>query len=84
MKKLSKPKKLEPGFSWDVESPAKTARLRMVRLPIDPSRDLAKQALFPRETLWVPISVVNGNIHILPGVPKLCKKSPVRQQHPGY
>lgn len=71
MKKLSKPKKLEPGFSWDVESPAKTARLRMVRLPIDPSRDLAKQALFPRETLWVPISVVNGNIHILPGVPKL-------------
>ncbi|KAI1093036.1 Molybdopterin binding protein [Rostrohypoxylon terebratum] len=71
MKKLSKPKKLEPDFSWDVESPAKTARLRMVRLPIDPSRDLAKQALFPRDSLWVPISVVNGNVHILPGVPKL-------------
>ncbi|KAI1460291.1 molybdopterin binding domain-containing protein [Annulohypoxylon moriforme] len=71
MKKISKPKKTEPNFSWDVDSPAKTARLRMVRLPIDKSRDLAKQALFPRDTLWVPISVVNGNIHILPGVPRL-------------
>ncbi|XXG98248.1 hypothetical protein Hte_004571 [Hypoxylon texense] len=71
MKKLSKPRKSEPDFSWDVDSPAKTARLRMVRLPIDESRDLAKQALFPRDDLWVPISVVNGNIHILPGVPRL-------------
>ncbi|KAI4866790.1 Molybdopterin binding protein [Hypoxylon rubiginosum] len=71
MKKLSKPRKSEPNFSWDVDSPAKTARLRMVRLPIDESRDLAKQALFPRDDLWVPISVVNGNIHILPGVPRL-------------
>ncbi|KAI1775057.1 Molybdopterin binding protein [Hypoxylon cercidicola] len=71
MKKLSKPRKSEPNFSWDVDSPAKTARLRMVRLPIDESRDLAKQALFPRDDLWVPVSVVNGNIHILPGVPRL-------------
>ncbi|KAI1102206.1 molybdopterin binding domain-containing protein [Jackrogersella minutella] len=70
MKKLSKHKS-EPNFSWDVDSPAKTARLRMVELPIDESRDLTKQALFPRDTLWVPISVVNGNIHILPGVPSL-------------
>ncbi|KAI0161023.1 Molybdopterin binding protein [Hypoxylon sp. FL1284] len=71
MKKLSKTRKSEPDFDWDVESPAKTARLRMVRLPIDESRDLAKQALFVRDDLWVPISVVNGNIHILPGVPRL-------------
>ncbi|KAL7627732.1 hypothetical protein AAE478_001927 [Parahypoxylon ruwenzoriense] len=71
MKKLTKPHKSQPGFSWDVESPAKTARLRMVQLPIDESRDLAKQALFARDDLWVPISVVNGNIYILPGVPKL-------------
>ncbi|KAI1758739.1 molybdopterin binding domain-containing protein [Hypoxylon sp. FL1150] len=71
MKKLSKQRKSEPNFSWDVDSPAKTARLRMVRLPIDETRDLAKQALFPRDDLWVPISVVNGNIHILPGVPRL-------------
>ncbi|KAG4222823.1 hypothetical protein PC116_g28704 [Phytophthora cactorum] len=71
MKKLTKPSKSHPNFSWDVDSPAKTARLRMVRLPIDESRDLAKQALFTRDDLWVPISVVNGNVHILPGVPKL-------------
>ncbi|KAI1306927.1 molybdenum cofactor synthesis domain-containing protein [Xylaria venustula] len=71
MKRLSKPNKLQPGFSWDVDSPAKTARLRMVELPIDESRDLSSQALFPRDDLWVPVSVVNGNIHILPGVPRL-------------
>ncbi|KAI5868383.1 molybdenum cofactor synthesis domain-containing protein [Durotheca rogersii] len=71
MKKLSKPHKSQPNFSWDVESPVKTARLRMVQLPIDESRDLAKQALFARDDLWVPISVVNGNVHILPGVPRL-------------
>lgn len=71
MKKLSKPRKSEPNFSWDVDSPAKNARLRMIKLPINESRDLAKQALFPRDDLWVPISVVNGNIHILPGVPRL-------------
>ncbi|KAK8051111.1 hypothetical protein PG993_002496 [Apiospora rasikravindrae] len=71
MKKLTKPRKDEPNFSWDVESPQKTARLRMVRLPIDESRDLSKQALFPQDDLWVPVSVVNGNIHILPGVPRL-------------
>ncbi|KAI1083656.1 molybdopterin binding domain-containing protein [Whalleya microplaca] len=71
MKRLTKPHKSQPDFSWDVDSPSKTARLRMVELPIDPSRDLAKQALFVRDDFWVPISVVNGNIHILPGVPRL-------------
>ena len=74
MKKLSKPKKAEPNFSWDVDSPQRTARLRMVQLPIDESRDLSKQAIFPQENLWVPVSVVNGNIHILPGVPRLCMR----------
>lgn len=73
MKKLSKPNKMQPDFSWDVDSPARTARLRMVELPIDESRDLKSQALFPRDELWVPVSVVNGNVHILPGVPGLCK-----------
>lgn len=45
----------------------------MVELPTDESRDLADQFLFPHEELWVPVSVVNRNIHILPGVPLLCK-----------
>ncbi|KAI0597480.1 molybdopterin binding domain-containing protein [Biscogniauxia sp. FL1348] len=71
MKKLSRPHKAQPDFSWDVESPAKTARLRMVELPVDESRDPARQVLFPRDDFWVPVAVVNGNVHILPGVPKL-------------
>ncbi|KAB5545932.1 MoaB/Mog domain-containing protein [Coniochaeta sp. 2T2.1] len=66
MKRISKQK-----FSWDEDTPARKARLRMVELPIDESRDLAKQVLFPREELWVPVSVVNGNVHILPGIPRL-------------
>ena len=45
--------------------------MRMLRLPIDESRDDKDQVLFVDEKLWVPISVVNGNIHILPGVPRL-------------
>lgn len=76
MKKLSKHSKTDTNFSWDVESPTKTARLRMVELPTDESRDLGPQALFPSDKLWVPVSVVNSNIHILPGVPRLCKSDP--------
>ncbi|KAI1826412.1 molybdopterin binding domain-containing protein [Xylaria intraflava] len=71
MKQLSRPHKSQPNFSWDVDSPAKTARLRMVELPIDESRDLDKQVLFPQDDMWVPVSVVNGNVHILPGVPRI-------------
>lgn len=44
----------------------------MVELPMDDSRDPGKQVIFPKDDLWVPVSVVNGNIHILPGVPRLC------------
>lgn len=29
------------------------------------------QILFVKDDLWVPIAVVNGNVHILPGVPRL-------------
>ncbi|PSS10845.1 hypothetical protein M430DRAFT_22185 [Amorphotheca resinae ATCC 22711] len=74
MKKLSKPHPSQPNFSWDVESPAKTAKLRMVELPTDETRDLASQVVFPTDELWVPVAVVNGNIHILPGVPRLFEK----------
>jgi len=71
MKRLSKPRRGTENFSWDEPSPQLTARLRMVELPIDESRPTEEQALFVKEDLWVPISVVNGNIHILPGVPRL-------------
>lgn len=71
MKVLSKPHLSEPNFSYDVPSPALEAKLRMIRLPIDESRDESSQALLVDDNLWVPINVVNGNIHILPGVPRL-------------
>lgn len=71
MKALSKPHPSQPNFSYDVPSPALEAKLRMIRLPIDTSREQESQVLFVDKSLWVPISVVNGNIHILPGVPRL-------------
>jgi len=71
MKRLSRPHPSQPDFSWEVDSPARTAKLRMAQLPTDDSRDLKPQALFPRDDMWVPVAVVNGNIHILPGVPRL-------------
>lgn len=71
MKKLSKPHKSQPDFSWDKPSAALTAKKRMVELPIDDGLPDEDQVLFVSEDLWVPVSVVNGNIHILPGVPRL-------------
>ena len=71
MKKLSRPRRDQPNFSWDEPSPQLTARLRMVELPWDDAESVDEQVLFVKDELWVPISVVNGNIHILPGVPRL-------------
>jgi molybdopterin-biosynthesis enzyme MoeA-like protein len=71
MKRISKPHKSQPNFSWDEQSPALTAKLRMVQLPIDEGKPDEEQVLFVNENLWVPIAVVNGNVHILPGVPSL-------------
>lgn len=72
MKKFSKPHPGQPNFNWDEDSPALRAKRRMIEMPTDASRDLAKQFLFPCDDLWVPIAVVNGNVHILPGIPRLC------------
>ncbi|OAA58109.1 molybdenum cofactor synthesis domain-containing protein [Niveomyces insectorum RCEF 264] len=61
-----------PVVDWDdAASPALRARLRMVELPTDPARPPEEQFLFPRPDLWVPVCVANGNVHILPGVPRL-------------
>ena len=46
----------------------------MIELPTDESRKLENQVLFPADDLWVPIACVNGNVHILPGVPRLFEK----------
>ncbi|KAK4125470.1 Molybdopterin binding protein [Parathielavia appendiculata] len=74
MRKLSKPHPNQPAFRWDEDSPALRAKLRMVELPTDVSRPLEEQTLFPCADLWVPVAVVNGNVHILPGVPRLFEK----------
>ncbi|KAK4226188.1 MoaB/Mog domain-containing protein [Podospora fimiseda] len=70
MKKLSRDKK----FNWNEDSPARKAKMRMVELPTDSTKPLEEQFIFPCTDLWVPVAVVNGNIHILPGVPKLFQK----------
>lgn len=74
MKRFSKPHPSQPNFSWDVDSPEKTAKLRMVELPTDDSRDSQSQAIFPTDDLWVPVACINGNVHILPGVPRLFER----------
>lgn len=74
MKQLSKTKPDQPPFNWDEDTPARRAKLRMVELPTDTSRPLEEQFLFPCKDLWVPIAVVNGNVHVLPGIPRLCKR----------
>ncbi|KAF2754622.1 3'-phosphoadenosine 5'-phosphosulfate sulfotransferase [Pseudovirgaria hyperparasitica] len=71
MKRLSRPHKSQPDFDWNVPSPALNAKKRMIILPTDNSRPLEDQVVFVSDELWVPISVVNGNVHILPGVPRL-------------
>lgn len=71
MKRISRPHPAQLDFSWDEDTPALRARLRMVELPTDKTQDLSKQFIFPCKELWVPVVVVNGNIHILPGVPRL-------------
>lgn len=48
--------------------------MRMAELPIDNQRALSDQVIFPCDDLWVPVCRVNGNIHILPGVPRLFEK----------
>ncbi|KAH6685741.1 molybdenum cofactor synthesis domain-containing protein [Plectosphaerella plurivora] len=74
MKALSVPKPGQPPNDFETDTPALRARLRMVILPTDESRDPKSQFLFPHDDLWVPVNVVNGNIHILPGVPRLFTK----------
>ena len=74
MKKLSRPHPSQKDFSWDVDSPARKAKMRMIELPYDKNIADEDQVIFAAEDLWVPISVVNGNVHIFPGIPRLFEK----------
>ncbi|KAL2830783.1 MoaB/Mog domain-containing protein [Aspergillus cavernicola] len=74
MKQLSKPHPLQPAFDWSTPSPALSAKLRMVEIPHDALLPLESQAVFVAEDMWVPIAIVNGNVHILPGIPRLFER----------
>ncbi|WPH04556.1 Hypothetical protein R9X50_00744800 [Acrodontium crateriforme] len=74
MKKLSKTRPGQESFSWDVDSPARRAKLRMIELPYDKNLPDEDQVIFASDDLWVPINVVNGNVHIFPGIPRLFEK----------
>ncbi|KAL2373974.1 molybdopterin binding domain-containing protein [Blastomyces gilchristii SLH14081] len=74
MRNLSKPQQAQRDFDWDTPSPALTARLRMVKIPVDEAIPLKDQALFVADDLWLPVSIVNGNVYILPGVPLLFER----------
>jgi molybdopterin-biosynthesis enzyme MoeA-like protein len=74
MKRLSRPHPSQPDFSWDKPSAALEAKKRMVILPHDKNLPEEEQVVFTAEDLWVPVAVVNGNVHILPGVPRLFER----------
>lgn len=74
MRRLSKPHPSQASFSWDTPSPALTAKLRMATLPIDSSKPIEHQVIYPCDDLWVPVCCVNENVHILPGIPRLFER----------
>ena len=74
MKRLSRPRPGQENFSWDEDTPARRARLRMIELPYDKGLPDGDQVVFASDDLWVPINVVNGNVHIFPGIPRLFEK----------
>ncbi|KFY86167.1 hypothetical protein V498_07586 [Pseudogymnoascus sp. VKM F-4517 (FW-2822)] len=71
MKRLMKPHPGEPPLNWDVDSVVRRANTRMVILPTDPSIPAEEQFLFNVDALWAPVTVANGNVYVLPGVPFL-------------
>ncbi|GAB7361745.1 hypothetical protein MBLNU230_g1791t2 [Neophaeotheca triangularis] len=74
MKRLSKPHPSQKNFSWDEDTPDRRAKLRMIELPYDEKLPDEQQVVFAAEDLWVPINIVNGNVHIFPGIPRLFEK----------
>ncbi|GAB7350783.1 hypothetical protein MBLNU459_g1324t1 [Dothideomycetes sp. NU459] len=74
MKRLSRPHPSQPHFDWETPSAALEAKKRMVILPRDEKLADDLQVVFTSDDLWVPVAVVNGNVHILPGVPRLFER----------
>jgi molybdopterin-biosynthesis enzyme MoeA-like protein len=74
MKKLSKPHPQQPNFDWNTPSASLTAKKRMIEIPLDEGIPFSNQVVFTADDLWVPLCIVNRNVHILPGVPRLFQK----------
>jgi molybdenum cofactor synthesis domain-containing protein len=58
-------------IDWATPSPQNEARKKMVTLPLDLTRKIVDEQIFFTEGSWTPMCVVNGNVHILPGVHSL-------------
>jgi len=67
------PRPGEPPLDWSIPSSTLRANTRTAVLPFSPSIPAEEQYLFNIETSWASVTVVNGNVHILPGVPSLFK-----------
>jgi len=67
MRRMSHARPNAAPFDWDTPSATLTARMRMAMLPSGPKT----KVIYVADDQWVPVSVVNYNVHILPGVPGL-------------
>ncbi|KAI5309544.1 FAD1 flavin adenine dinucleotide synthetase, partial [Ascosphaera atra] len=74
MRHLYKPNQSNADFDFDHPSDALDAKMRMLHLPIDESKPIEDQVLFPDDELWVPLSVENENVYIFPGIPALQRR----------
>ncbi|KAH0602280.1 uncharacterized protein H6S33_009854 [Morchella sextelata] len=54
-------------FDWDTPSPTRTARLRMAELPAGDN----VRVVYVSDDTWVPVAIINYNVHVLPGVPSI-------------
>lgn len=62
-----KSKERGEDFDWETPSATLKARLRMSELPTGEGCNV----LYVDDSVWVPVAVVGGNVHVLPGVPKI-------------
>lgn len=67
MRRIVKARPNAPPYDWDTPSATLTARMRMAMLPSGPKT----KVIYVAEDLWVPIAVVNHNVHVLPGIPRI-------------
>lgn len=67
MRAINSARPNEPAFDWDTPSPQLTARMRMAMLPTGAGTRVLR--VVPDR--WVPVAVVNHNVHVLPGIPRI-------------